>query len=162
MSILITACSLGVILVLCSRICGIKVITNYIITLLFVVVQSLSRVWRFVIWWTPGSPVLYCLPKFTQTHVHWIGDASNHLILCRPLLLPSIFPSIRVFSNESALHIRWPEYWHFSFSTGPSSGYSRLFSFRIDWFNILAAQGTLKSLPQPQSSKASITVQLLY
>ena len=82
---------------------------------------------------------------------------STHLILCRPLLLlPPIFPSIRVFSNESALHIRWPKYWSFSFSISSSNGYSGLISFRIDWFNLLQVQGTLKSLLQHQSSKASI------
>ena len=82
---------------------------------------------------------------------------SSHLILCHPLLLlPSIFPSIRVFSNESALHIRWPKYWSFSFSISPSSEYSRLISFRIDWLDLLAVQGTLKSLLQHHSSKASI------
>ena len=82
---------------------------------------------------------------------------SNHLILCRPLLLPpSIFPRIRVFSNESALHIRWPKYWSFSFSISPSNEYSRLISFRMDWLYLLAVQGTLNSLPQHHSSKASI------
>ena len=82
---------------------------------------------------------------------------SNHLILCRPLLLlPSIFPSIRVFSKESVLHIRWPKYWSFSFSISPSNDYSGLISFRIDWFDLLAFQGTLKSLLQHHSSKASI------
>ena len=82
---------------------------------------------------------------------------SNHLILCRPLLLlPSIFPSIRVFSNESALHIRWPKYWSFSFSISPSNEYSGLISFGIDWLDLLAVQGTLKSLLQHHSSKASI------
>ena len=81
---------------------------------------------------------------------------SNHLILCHPLLLlPSIFPSIRVFSNESVLHIRWPEYWSFSFSISPTKEYSGLISFRIDWLN-LAVQGTLKCLLQHHSSKASI------
>ena len=81
----------------------------------------------------------------------------NHLILCCPLLLlPSIFPSIRVFSNESALHIRWPDYWSFSFSINPSNEYSGLASFRIDWFDLLAVQGTLKSLLQHHISKASI------
>ena len=81
---------------------------------------------------------------------------SKHLILCRPLLLlPSIFPRIRVFFNESVLHIRWPKYWSFSFSISPSSEYSGLISFRIDWFDLLAAQETLRSL-QHQSSKASI------
>ena len=82
---------------------------------------------------------------------------SNHLILCCPhLLLPAIFPSIRVLSNESALHIRWPKYWYFSFSISPSNEYSGLISFRIDWLDILAVQGTLKSLLQHHSSKASI------
>ena len=81
----------------------------------------------------------------------------NHLIFCRPLLLPpSIFPSIRVFSNESALHIRWPNYWNFTFSIGPSNEYSGLVSFRMDWLNLLAVQETLKSLLQHHSSKASI------
>ena len=82
---------------------------------------------------------------------------SNHLILFRPLLLPpSAFPSIRVFSNESALHIRWPNYWSFSFNISPSNEYSGLISFRIDWLDLLAVQGTLKSLLQHHSSKASI------
>ena len=95
---------------------------------------------------------------------------SNHLILCHPtLLLPSIFPSIRVFPNESALHIRWPKYWSFSFSISPSNEYSGLISFRMDWLDLLAVQGTLKSLLQHHSSKPSIlqhsaffTVQHLY
>ena len=82
---------------------------------------------------------------------------SSHLILCRPLLLrPSIFPSIRVFSNESVLHIRWPKDWSFSFSISPSNEYSGLISFRIDWFDLFAVQGTLKSLLQHHSSKASV------
>ena len=82
---------------------------------------------------------------------------SNHLILCRPLLLlPSIFPSIRVFSNDSVLYIRWPKYWSFSFSISPSNEYSGLISFRIDWLYLLAVQGTLKSFLQHHSSKASI------
>ena len=82
---------------------------------------------------------------------------SNHLILCRPLLLlPSIFPSIRVFSHESVLHTRWPKYWSFSFSISPSNEYSGLISFRINWFDLLTVQGTLKSLLQHHSSKASI------
>ena len=81
---------------------------------------------------------------------------SNHLILCRPLLLPSIFPSIRVFSNESVLHIWWPKCWSFSSSISPSSEYSGLISFRMDWLDLLAVQGTLKSLLQHYSSKASI------
>ena len=82
---------------------------------------------------------------------------SNHLILCLPLLLlPSIFPSIRVFSNESVLHIRWPEYWSFSFSISPSTEYSWLISFRMDWLHLLAVQGTLKYLLQHHNSKASV------
>ena len=82
---------------------------------------------------------------------------SNHLILCRPLLLlPSVFLSMRVFSSESVLHIRWPKYWSFSFSIGPSNEYSELISFRMNWLDLLAVQGTLKSLLQHHSSKASI------
>ena len=82
---------------------------------------------------------------------------SSHLILCHPrLLLPSIFPSITVFSNESALHIRWPKYWHFSFNSSSSNEYPGLTSFRMDWLDLLAVQGTLKSLLQHHSSKASI------
>ena len=82
---------------------------------------------------------------------------SNHLMLCSPLLLlPSMFPSIRVFSNESVFHIRWPKYWSFSFSISPSNEYSELICFRIDWFDLLAVQGTLKSLLQHHNSKASI------
>ena len=82
---------------------------------------------------------------------------SNHLILCGPLvLLPSIFPSIRVFSSESALHIRWPKYWSFNFNISPSNEHSELISFRLDWLDLLAVQGTLKSLLQHHSSKASI------
>ena len=81
---------------------------------------------------------------------------SNHLILCRPLLPPSIFPSIKVFSNESGVHIRWPKYWSFSFSISPSNEYSGLISFRMDWLDLLAVQGTRKSLLQHHSSTASI------
>ena len=84
---------------------------------------------------------------------------SNHLVLCRPfLLLTSVFPSIRVFSNESALHIRWPKYWNFSISTSPSNEYSQLISFRIDWFELLAVQGTLSSLLQHGNWKSPIFV----
>ena len=100
-----------------------------------------------------SSSVLHYLTEFAQTHVYGVGDA----ILCCPLLLlPSIFPSIRVFSNESVLHIRWPKYWSFSFSISPSNEYSGMISFRIDWFDLLIVQGTLKSLLQHHSSKASI------
>ena len=106
---------------------------------------------------TPGLPVHYHLPKFTQTHVHRVGEPSSHLILCRPLLLlPPIPPSIRVFSNESDLLMRWSKYWSFSFSISPSKEIPGLISFRMDWLDLLAVQGTLKSLLQHHSSKASI------
>ena len=104
-----------------------------------------------------GFPVLHHLPEFAQTHVHWVGDAIQPSILCHPfLLLPSIFPGIRVFSSELALCIRWPKDLSFSFSISPSKEYSRLIPFRIDWFDLLAVQGTLKSLLQHHSSKALI------
>ena len=97
----------------------------------------------------PGLPVHHQLPEFTQTHVHWVGDAIHHLVLCRPLLLlPSVFPSIRIFSNESALRSTWPKYWRFSFSISPSNEYSGLISFRMDWLDLLAVQGTLERLLQ--------------
>ena len=106
---------------------------------------------------TPGLPVYHRLPESTKTHVHWVGDALNHLILCRPcLLLPSISPSIRVLSNESALYIRWPKYWSFCFSISSSNEYPGQISSRMDWLDLLAVQGTLKSLLQHHSSKASI------
>ena len=102
----------------------------------------------------PGLWVPHYLLKFDQVHVHCIGDTSSHRILCCPiLLLPSILPSIRFFSSELALHIRWPKYCNFSISS--SNEYSGI-SFRIDWFDLLAVQGTLKSLLQHHSSKASI------
>ena len=105
----------------------------------------------------PGFPVHHQLPEFTQTHVHRVGDAiqPSHPLLSS-LLLPSICPSIRVFSNESAPCIRWPKYWSYSFSISPSNEYSGLISFRMDWLDLLAVQGTLKSLLQHHSSKASI------
>ena len=106
---------------------------------------------------TPGFPVHHQLPELAQLMSIELVMPSNYLILCRPLLLlSSIFPSIRVFSNESALSIRWPKYWSFSFSNSPSNEYSGLTSFRIHWFDLLAVQGTLKSLLQHHSSKASI------
>ena len=106
---------------------------------------------------TPGFPVHHQLLELAQTHVHWSLMPSNHLILCRPLLLlPSIFSSITVFSNESVLRIRWPKYWSFSFSISPSNEYSGLISFRIDWFDLFEVQGNLKSLLQHYSSKELI------
>ena len=106
---------------------------------------------------TSGFPVYHQVPELTQTHVHQVGDPSNHLILCRPLLLlPPIPPSIRVFSNESTLRMRSPKYWSFSFSISPSNEHPGLVSFRMDWLDLLAVQGTLKSLLQHHSSKASI------
>ena len=106
---------------------------------------------------TPDFPVHHQLPELVQTHVHRVGDAiqPSHP-LSSPLLLPSIFPSIRVFSNESALCIRGPKYWSFSFSISPSNEYSRLISCRTDWFDLPTVRGTLKSLLQHDSSKASI------
>ena len=123
-------------------------------------VQSLSRVRLFVTPWTAA-----CQDSLSNTN-SWsllklmsieLVMPCNHLILCRPrLLLPSLFPSIRVFSNESVLHIRWPRYWSFSFSMSPSNEYSGLISFRIDWLDVLTVPETLKSLLQHHSSKASI------
>ena len=105
----------------------------------------------------PGFSVLHCLPDFAQLMPIELVMPSHHLILCSPLLpLPSIFPSVRVFSSESALYIRWPKYWSLSFSISPFNEYSGLISFMIDWFDLLAVQGTLKSLLQHHSSKVSI------
>ena len=125
-----------------------------------VAVQSLSCIWLFAIPWTTA-----CQASLSITN-SWSSPKpvsiesmmpSNYLILCRPLLLlPSIFPSIRVFSNESALRMRWPKYWSFSFSISPSNEYSGLISFRMDWLDLLAVQGTLNSLLQYHSWKASI------
>ena len=123
------------------------------------VVQSFGRVQLFV---TPQTAARQASLSFT---VSWdllklksIESVmpSNHLILCYPLLLPSVFPSIRVFSNESVLHVRWPKYWSFSFNISLSKEYSGRISFRMDWLDLLAVQGTLKSLLQHHSSKASI------
>ena len=106
---------------------------------------------------TPGLPVHHQLPEFTQTHVHRVGDAiqPSHP-LSSLLLVPPVPPSIRVFSNESTLRMRWPKYWSFSLSISPSNEYPGLISFRMDWLDLLAVQGTLKSLLQHHSSKASI------
>ena len=106
---------------------------------------------------TPGFPVYHQLQTLLKLMSIASGMPSSHFILCHPLLLlPSIFCIIRVFSNESVLHIRWPKYWAFSSSISPSNEYSGLISFRIDWFYLLAVQGTLKNLLQHHSSKASI------
>ena len=114
---------------------------------------------------TPGLPLHHQLPEFTQTRIYRVSDAiqpshpqsSRHLILCHPLLLlPPIPPSIRVFSSESTLPMRWPKYWSFSFRIIPSKEHPGLISFRMDWLDLLAVQGTLKSLLQHHSSKASI------
>ena len=101
---------------------------------------------------TPGFPVHHQLPELAQTHIHRVVMSSNHLILCRPLLLlPSVFPIIRVFSSESVLRIRWPKYWSFSFSISPSNEYSGLISFAIDWFDLLASlRDSQESSPAPQ------------
>ena len=123
-------------------------------------VQLLSHVPLFVTPWTAACQASLALTNSWNLLKLMSRDSvipSNHLILCHPLLLlPSIFPSIRVFSNESALPIRWPRYWSFNFSISPCSEHSGLISFRIDWFDLLAVQGTLKSLLQHHSSKASI------
>ena len=127
---------------------------------IFSSVQSLSRVWLFVIPWTAACQVSLSIANSRSLLKLMSIESvmpSNHLILCRPLLLlPSIFPSIRVFSNESTLRIRWPKYWSFSFNISPSNKHSGLISFRMDWLELLAVQGTLRSLLQHHSSKASI------
>ena len=124
-------------------------------------VQSLSRVQLFATPWTTACQASLSitnsrsLPKLMSIESVM---PSNHLSLCHPLLLlPSIFPSIRVFSNESALCIRWPKYWSFSFNISPTNEHPGLISFRMDWLDLLAVQGTLKSLLQHHSSKASIS-----
>ena len=123
-------------------------------------VQSFSCVWLFVTPW-PAACQASLSNINSQSLLRFMPIdmvmPSNHLILCHPFpLLPSIFPSIRVFSNESVLCIRWPKYWNFSFSITPSNDYSGLISFRVDWLDLLAVQGTLKSLLRHHSSKASI------
>ena len=107
---------------------------------------------------TPGLPIHHQLPEFTQTHTHRVSDAiqPSHPLFPPLLPLPPIPPSIRVFSNESTLRMRWPKYWSFSFSISPSNEHPGLISFRMDWLHLLAVQGTLKSLLQHHSSKASI------
>ena len=131
-----------------------------VINFIFSSVQSLSRVRLFATPWTAA-----CQASLSITNSRSLLKlmsiesvmSSNHLILCHPLLLlPSIFPRIRIFSNESVLHIRWPKYWNFSFSISPSNEYSGLISFRMDRLDLLKVQGTLKSLLQHHSSKASV------
>ena len=121
------------------------------------VAKSCPTLWDPVDCSIPGFPVLHHLPEFVQTHVHWVDDAIQPYC---PLPSPSLpafnLPSSRVFSKESALRIRWPKYWSISFSISPSNEYSGSISFRIDWLDLLAVQGTLKSLLQHHSSKASI------
>ena len=126
---------------------------------LSIVVQSLSRVRLFVTPWTEAcqaSLPITLSQRLLKLMAIESMMPSNHFMLCRPLLLPSIFPSIRVFSNELTLLIRWPKYWSFSFSISPSNEHPGLISFRMDWLDLLAIQGPLKSLLQHHSSKASI------
>ena len=123
------------------------------------IVQSLSLVRLFVTPWTEAcqaSLPITLSQRLLKLMAIESMMPSNHFMLCRPLLLPSIFPSIRVFSNELTLLIRWPKYWSFSFSISPSNEYSGLISFGMDWLDLLAVQGTLKSFLQYHNSKASI------
>ena len=131
---------------------------------LFSSVQSLSRVWLFVTPWTTARQASLSITNSQSPPKPMSIESvmpSNHLILCRPLLLlPSIFPSIRVFSDESALRIRWPKYWSFSFNISPSNEHPGLISFRMDWLDLLAVQGTLKSSPTPQFKSISSALSL--
>ena len=136
------------------------IITSVFILCRYVVVQSVSHVWLFATPWTAACQTSLFI-TISQSLFRFLSIElvmpSNHVILCHPLLLlRSIFPSIRVFSNESDLHLSWPYYWRFSFSISPSNEYSGLISFRINWFYLPAVQGTLKSLIPHHSSKASI------
>ena len=123
----------------------------------------LSRVWVFATPWTPACQASLSIinsRSLLKLMSITLVMPSNHLIICRPLLIPpSIIPSIRVFSNELVLHIRWPKYWSFGFNISPSNEYSGLISFRMDWLDLLTVKGTLKSLLQHHSSKASINWQ---
>ena len=133
--------------------------TTCVVRIKYNSVQSLSCVWLFVTPWTSAYQAsLFITESQSLLKLMSIDPVmtSNHLILYCPLLLPSIFPSIRVFPDESVLCIRWPKYWSFSFSISPSNEYSRLISFRVTWLDLSAVQGTLKSLLQHYSSKASI------
>ena len=138
--------------------CSVNFLSNFTTNFfLVIVVHSLSCVQFFVTPWTAACQVSLPFTNFQNLLKLMSTElmmSSNHLTLCRPVLLPSIFPSIRVFSNESALCIRWPKYW--SFSISPSNEYLELISFRIDWFDILAVQGTFKNLLQLHILKTSI------
>ena len=139
---------------------GYKKTTNITLLIHFSSVQSRSRVWLFATPWTTACQASLSITNSQSPPKPMSIESvmpSNHLILCRPLLLlPSLFPSIRVFSNESALHINWPKYWSFNFNISPTNEHPGLISFRMDWLDLLAVQGTLKSLFQHHSSKASI------
>ena len=131
--------------------CSVPPSSKYLVLFSTVVLKScltLSNPWTACS--RPGFPVLHYLPEFAQSQLMSIESMmpSNHLGLCHPLLLPSIFPSIKVFSSELALQIRWPEYWSFSVSISPSNEYSGLISFQMDWFDIPAVPGTLRNLFQ--------------
>ena len=125
---------------------------------LSVVMQSVGQVQLFATPWTAArqTSLSSSLPEFAQAHVHWVGDATQPSHPLHPLLLPSIFPNIRICSSELALRIRCPKYWSLSFSISPSIEYSRLISFRIDGFDLLTVHGTVKSLLQHRSLKASV------
>ena len=127
--------------------------------LFFFMTQSLSRVWLFATPWTAAHqaslPITSSRTLLKLMSIEAVMS-SDHLVLCHLLLPPSIFPSIRVFSNESVLCISWPKYWSFSFNINPSNEYSGLVSFRINWFDLFSVQGTLRSLLQHHSSKASV------
>ena len=124
----------------------------------WVVVQLLSRVWLFATPWAAAcqASLSFTISRSLLMSIESVMPSNHLIICCLLLLLPSIFPSIRVFSNESGLHIRWPKYWGFSFSISPSNVYSGLISFRMDWLDLLAVQGTVKSLLQHHSSKVSV------
>ena len=126
------------------------------------VAQSSPTLWDLMDYSMPGFPVHHQLPRLLNLMSNWSGEPSNHLILWSPFLPPAIFPRIRVFSKESGLCIRWPKYWSFSFSIGPSNEYSGLISFRIDRFDLLAVQGTLKNVLQHHSSKSSFLQHLAF
>ena len=139
------------------EIVSIKSILEFLI--LYTLVQLLSHVRLFATPWTAAHQAsLSIINSQSLLRLMSIESVmpSNHLILCRPLFPPSVFPSIRVFSSEPVLHIRWPKYWSFSSNISPSNEYSGLISFRMDWLDLFAVQGTLKSLLQHHSSKASI------